>query len=51
MVTSIVGCAPEAVQVGMTVEVTFDDVAPQVTLPRFKPRLARRDGGSFSGEA
>jgi uncharacterized OB-fold protein len=37
MLTNIVGCAPEAVRIGMPVEVCFDDVTPEVTLPKFKP--------------
>jgi uncharacterized OB-fold protein len=37
MLTNIVGCAPEAVRVGMLVEVSFDDVTPDVTLPKFRP--------------
>jgi len=30
--------APEDVRIGMAVEVEFDDVTPQVTLPKFKLR-------------
>lgn len=41
MVSNVVGCAPESVAVGMGVEVCFDDVTPEVTLPRFRP-LARQ---------
>ena len=37
MLTNIVGCAPETVKIGMPVEVAFDDVTPEVTLPKFKP--------------
>jgi uncharacterized OB-fold protein len=37
MLTNIVGCAPDQVKIGMPVEVTFDDVTPDVTLPKFKP--------------
>jgi len=40
MLTNIVGCAPEDVQIGMAVEVAFDDVTPDVTLPKFKPLAA-----------
>lgn len=35
--TNIVGCEPEDVRVGMPVEVTFDDVTPEVTLIKFRP--------------
>ena len=38
MVSTIVGCAPEEVYIGMPVAVVFDDVTPKVTLPRFRPR-------------
>jgi uncharacterized OB-fold protein len=37
MMTNIVGCDPKDVHVGMQVEVVFDDVTPEVTLPKFKP--------------
>ncbi len=38
LVTNVRGCAPETVQVGMQVEVAFDDVTESVTLPQFEPR-------------
>ena len=37
MLTNIVGCKPEDVRIGMAVEVVFEDVAPEHTLPKFKP--------------
>jgi uncharacterized OB-fold protein len=37
MASNIVGCAPSDVRGDMRVEVLFDDVAPGITLPRFKP--------------
>ena len=37
MMTNIVGCAPDAVRIGMPVEVVFEDVTPEITLPRFRP--------------
>jgi uncharacterized OB-fold protein len=37
VLTNIVGCAAEDVTIGMPVEVVFDDVTPEVTLPKFKP--------------
>jgi hypothetical protein len=37
MMTNIVGCDPNEVRIGMEVEVVFDDVTPEVTLPKFKP--------------
>jgi uncharacterized OB-fold protein len=38
LMTNVVGCAPDAVRIGMPVEVVFDDVTPEVTLPKFRPR-------------
>ena len=35
---SIVGCANDELRVGMPVEVVFDKVNDEVTLPRFRPR-------------
>jgi uncharacterized protein len=37
IMTNIVGCAPDGVRIGMPVEVVFDDVAPGITLPKFRP--------------
>lgn len=37
MMSSIIGIAPDKVSVGMPVDVVFDDVTPEVTLPRFAP--------------
>jgi hypothetical protein len=37
LMTNVVGCAPDAVRIGMAVEVVFDDVTPDVTLPKFRP--------------
>lgn len=38
LLTNIVGCTPEAVRIGMPVEVVFEDVTPQITLPKVRPR-------------
>jgi uncharacterized OB-fold protein len=40
MLTNLVNVdpTPEAVQVGMPVEVVYDDVTDAITLPRFRPR-------------
>jgi uncharacterized protein len=40
MLTTLVDIepSPDAVQVGMPVEVSYDDVTDAVTLPRFRPR-------------
>jgi uncharacterized protein len=37
MLTNIVECAPDDVRIGMPVELTFEDVTPEITLPRFRP--------------
>jgi len=38
MYSNVVGVDNDAVKVGDKVEVTFDPVTPEVTIPRFKPR-------------
>ena len=38
MPTNIVGCEPGAIVADMPVEVVFDDVSTELTLPRFRPR-------------
>jgi uncharacterized protein len=37
LISNVVGCKPDEVKVGMPVEVVFDDVTPEVTLPKFRP--------------
>jgi uncharacterized OB-fold protein len=37
IMTNLMECAPDAVRIGMPVEVVFDDVAPEVTLAKFRP--------------
>jgi len=37
MMTNIINCDPKDVYIGMDVEVVFDDVTSEVTLPKFKP--------------
>ncbi|RMF85370.1 MAG: Zn-ribbon domain-containing OB-fold protein [Nitrospinota bacterium] len=37
MLTNIVDCPPEKVRIGMPVEVTFEDVTEEITLPKFRP--------------
>ena len=37
MLTNIVGCAPEAVRIGMPVRVVFEDATADITLPKFEP--------------
>lgn len=36
MMTNVVGCPPDTVRIGMRVTVSYDDVTPEVTLPKFR---------------
>lgn len=38
MYSNVVRCKPEDVYIGMEVEVTFDDVSPELALPKFRPK-------------
>jgi len=38
MMTNIIDCDPQAVEIGMAVEVAFEDVTEEITLPQFRPR-------------
>ena len=38
-ITNLVDCEPGAVAIGMPVEMVFEDVTPDVTLYRFRPRV------------
>jgi uncharacterized OB-fold protein len=37
MMSTVVGCDNDEVRIGMAVEVVFDDVTADVTLPKFRP--------------
>jgi len=37
MLTNIINCEPNAVTIGMDVEVVFEDVSPEISLPKFQP--------------
>jgi uncharacterized OB-fold protein len=37
VLTTIVGEDPARLAIGMAVEVVFEDVSPEVALPRFRP--------------
>ena len=37
MLSNIIGCDPQAVQINMPVEVVFEDVSPEFALPKFRP--------------
>lgn len=42
LLTNVVDCDPDALQCGQRVEVLFDDVTPEVSLPKFRPWAAAR---------
>ena len=37
MMTNIVGCPPEKVEIGMPVEVTFEDWTEEISIAKFRP--------------
>lgn len=37
MMSNIVECGPDEIKIGTEVEVVFDDVTDEITLPKFKP--------------
>jgi uncharacterized OB-fold protein len=37
LVSNVIGCFWQEVKVGMPVRVVFDDVTPEITLPKFRP--------------
>jgi uncharacterized OB-fold protein len=41
MLSNVVGCPVGEIAVGMPVEVVFEDVSADVTLPKFRPRTGR----------
>ena len=41
MLTNLVGIEPEAVKIGMPVEVAFEKMSEQITLPYFRPARER----------
>jgi len=43
MLTNIVGCAPDAVKIGMRVRVVFDDVTDEIAVPKFEPASQSHD--------
>lgn len=44
MTANIIDCDPEAVRIGLPVEVTFVDVTPEVTLVQWRPAKATEPG-------
>lgn len=37
IISNVLGCKPEDVRIDMLVEVAFEDVTPEFSLPKFKP--------------
>ena len=37
MMTNVIECEPDAVEIGMPVEVTFEDLNDSISLPQFRP--------------
>ena len=37
IMSNVIGCTPDQVRVDMPVEVVFEDVSDEITLPRFRP--------------
>jgi uncharacterized OB-fold protein len=37
LVSNVVDCPVDRIRTGMPVEVVFEDVSPEVTLPKFRP--------------
>ena len=38
MLSNVVDCPPNDVRIGMPVEVVFQELTPEITLPKFRPR-------------
>ena len=39
IISNVVGVPNDALQIGMALEVTFEDVSEEVTLPKFRPAV------------
>ncbi|MEK7354699.1 MAG: Zn-ribbon domain-containing OB-fold protein [Chloroflexota bacterium] len=37
LISNVIGCKPEDVKIGMPVEVVFEDITEEFSLPKFKP--------------
>lgn len=37
MTSNVIGCEPDEVRIGMPVEVTFEELTPEISLPLFRP--------------
>nr|BBH92976.1 hypothetical protein KTA_11750 [Thermogemmatispora argillosa] len=43
IISPIVGCSPEELRIGMPLEVTFEQLTEEITLPKFKPAARRAE--------
>ena len=43
MLTNLVDCPPEALRIGLPVEVTFQPMSDEITLPMFRPAATAGD--------
>ena len=43
MVTSLMDCKTEDMRIDMPVEVTFDDITEEITLPKFRPATSQNN--------
>jgi uncharacterized OB-fold protein len=43
ILSSVADCPPDALAIGMSVTVAFDEVTPEVTLPTFRARRERSE--------
>ena len=50
MMTNVVGIDPRQVHVDMPVEVVFEDISPEISLPKFRPTEAPKPLRRGSGE-
>jgi hypothetical protein len=44
MLTNVVECSPSDVSIGMPVEVTFEEIAPDALVPQFRPLASPQAG-------
>lgn len=49
MLSNVVDCPVGDVRIGMPVEVTFEDVSPEVTMPKFRPAAGAPDPAAKRG--
>ena len=50
MMTNVVGIDPQQVRIDMAVEVVFEDISPEISLPKFRPTEASESHRRGAGE-